>query len=112
MRLGRWGGYATWPLVRLSIDSHGVVIGPSTAWLTIFVPTFQFTWSQVSAVEPARGGLRFRLRQRVSPRLRHGPWAWLSPRQDRLTFWYRSRDWPLLASALPSDLWRPDTSRH
>jgi hypothetical protein len=76
------GGYATWPLVRLWIDGEGVTMGPSTAWLAIFVATFDFGWAQVSAVTTARAGLRFELRKRVRPQRRVWAMGMVDPRAE------------------------------
>lgn len=102
--LGRWGGYATWPFVRLSIDPSGVWLGPSERWLSFMVATYSFSWDQVESVQVHRRALRFRLSERIRPRKRFGPLAWLCLRQSRIDFWCRDRDWETLTAAIPERL--------
>ena len=101
----KWGQYATWPLVRLTLDDKGGTIGPSVSFLRIAVPTFTFDWPQVDSVGPFRGGVRFRFRVRLKGRQRWGPWAWCFVPPRQLTFWCRRRDWDAVWAAIPASLW-------
>lgn len=72
-KLANWG----WPLVRLSIYSSGVELGPSLRWLKFWVPYWQVDLSEITASE-ALG--RTRLTAGVRFRTRDG---------DYRIFWYR-----------------------
>ena len=105
--IGGWGAYATWPLVRLTLDENGGTIGPSARVLSIFIPTFTFVWPDVVRCDVARRGIQFRFRHRLASHQRWGPWARgfaaLRPRQ--ITFGCRGRYWDALWQAIPTNLW-------
>jgi hypothetical protein len=75
----RWiGGNATWPLVRLQLESEGMRIIPSFGLLGAVLPQWHFPWSDVIRAERVQGvlfassGVRFYIRDRQYP----------------FTFWY------------------------
>lgn len=70
----RWiGGNATWPLVRLQLESDGLRVNPSLSPLRTLVPAWYFPWSDVIRAERVRGtfpgspGVRFYIRDRKHP---------------------------------------------
>lgn len=65
----RWiGGNATWPSVRLRLESDGMRVTPSSPVLGIFIPSWYFPWGDVIRAERVRGtfpgspGVRFYIR--------------------------------------------------
>ena len=102
-----WGAYATWPLVRLRLDEKGGILGPSSALLSIFIPTFTFEWPDVEDCDVVSRGVRFSFRRRLTGQRGWGPWAWgfaaLRPRQ--ITFGCRDRYRDALWHAIPANLW-------
>lgn len=75
----RWvGGNATWPLVRLELDTEGMRVRPSARLLSPLLPEWRFGWDEVLLAERVHGllfgsaGVRFSIRGRKYP----------------FTFWY------------------------
>lgn len=100
-RLGRWGGYATWPLVRLTLDAQGIMLGPAARWLSILIATYVVPWQGIATIEPTGSRVRFSFTEMIHPQKRNGPWAWLCLSQSTIDFWCgRRRQSDVMRAAL------------
>jgi hypothetical protein len=74
----------------------------------VLVPTLRHPMVNASGCRSRRSARdRFSLRHRIRGRRRRGPWALFWGRPRWLSFWYRSRDWDAIWTAIPSQLWAP-----
>jgi len=102
---------ASWPLCRLRLGEHGVVLEPTWGWLGFLAPTYAFPWEQVAGVYPVQGalfgsgGIRFELKESIPATKRH--WmARLWPRSaTHPIFWcFPKRKQEEILRAIPPDL--------
>jgi hypothetical protein len=107
----RNGGNASWPLARLVLTPNGVTLGPAHKWLAFLVPTYSFSWEQVTSVDRIRGflgslGLQFILNVPVEGNRISGSFLVWPKVATRPIFWIQEGDLARTLSFVPSTLIR------